>query len=262
MIRTPHCQLVFILLCIVNHQAFANDEEKEKPPPDFGNFGGLGLDKPCPSFRCSGRMTPVQKSRSKYTSSGCSAMGGGSMMMMAGPPKKEAYSVCCDLWHACYQTCGASKKGCDKDFDACSKENCGADEECSKSANMNTMMLQFGGCQKFDAFQYQACDCVSKDKAPEKRATAIRTFYKKNAPENAAKADQLAKKADTTGKMAGLFKKLLAKYPGAIAQIEDPQQAMYQNIMNDANKAPPKKPEEKVEETEEIEDDADEIQEL
>ena len=82
MIRTSYYQLFFILLYIVNHSVFGNDEEKEKHIPDFGNFGCLGLDNPCPSYSCSGRMIPVQKICSKYILSGCSAMSVNSMMMI------------------------------------------------------------------------------------------------------------------------------------------------------------------------------------
>jgi hypothetical protein len=73
------------------------------------------------------------------------------------------------------------------------------------------------------------------------------------------KAKELAKKADSTTKMAGLFKKLLAKYPDAIQKIEDPQQAMYQKMMDEAKEKGGVEEEELVSEEQ---DDLDVIEEL
>jgi hypothetical protein len=73
------------------------------------------------------------------------------------------------------------------------------------------------------------------------------------------KAEELAKKADSTTKMAGLVKKLLTKYPDAIQKTEDPQQAMYQKMMNEAKEKGGVEEEELL--TEE-QDDSDVIEEL
>lgn len=59
-------------------------------------------------------------------------------------------------------------------------------------------------------------ECAKKSSVEEKRAAAIRGFYKKWSPENVDKADALAKKADSNGKMAALFRKLVTKYPKSI----------------------------------------------
>ena len=59
-------------------------------------------------------------------------------------------------------------------------------------------------------------ECAKKSNVEEKRAAAIRGFYKKWSPENVDKADALAKKADSNGKMAALFRKLVTKYPKSI----------------------------------------------
>mmetsp|Transcript_4 Transcript_4/g.13 ORF Transcript_4/g.13 Transcript_4/m.13 type:complete len:255 (+) Transcript_4:59-823(+) len=223
------------------------------------DFGGGG--KPCPNFRCGKTMSPVPKPRSKFVSSGCGAMGGGVMMMGQGMGK-EVYAECCDLWHACYQTCGASKKNCDDGFSTCSKKMCAGNKECTSSADINSMMLNMGGCQKFDQAQYQACQCVTKDKVEKSRADSIRYFYKKYAPENVGKAEQLATKADTSSKMAGLFKKLLTKYPDAITKTKDPQQQMYEEMMNNVGKKGEEKEKEEEEEPLDADEDLDDIQEL
>lgn len=201
--------------------------------PDFSSMPGFG-DKPCPNFRCSSGYTPVQKSRSKFVSKGCSKMGGGMMMMAGGGGGDEKYASCCDQWHACYQTCGASKKSCDDGFKTCSERVCGIDQECKKSADMNSMMLGMGGCGLYDQGQYAGCECTKKSNVEEKRSAAIRGFYKKWSPENVDKADSLAKKADSNGKMAALFRKLTAKYPKSIKVEIDDEMKLYQDMMNKA----------------------------
>ena len=219
--------LAAIALCLLG-SVFA-----EEDMPDFGNMPGFG-DKPCPNFRCSSGYAPVQKSRSKFVSKGCSKMGGGMMMMAGGGGGDEKYASCCDQWHACYQTCGASKKSCDDGFKACSERICGGDEDCKKSADMNSMMLGLGGCGLYDQGQYAGCECTKKSNVEEKRAAAIRGFYKKWSPENVDKADSLAKKADSNGKMAALFRKLVTKYPKSIRVEIDDEMKMYQDMMNKA----------------------------
>lgn len=155
------------------------------------------------------------------------------MMMGAGTAGGgETYAVCCDRWHACYQTCGASKLSCDESFKSCSETKCAGDPECKKSSDMNSMMLSFGGCQMYDAAQHGACECVKKDKREEKRAAALRSFYKKFAPGSVDKVDALAKKVDTTAKLAALFRKLHAKYPESIKVVIDDEMARMQEMMN------------------------------
>jgi len=215
------------LVLLVTYSSAADDE-------GFSDMPGMNSD--CPNFRCSSGMSPVPKSRSKFSSAGCGAMGGGMMMMGMGAGN-EVYSPCCDLWHACYQTCGSSKKNCDDSFSKCSKQMCGSDEKCKESANLNGMMVGMGGCSKFNEGQYQACDCVVKDLVVTKRTDAIRYFYKRFSPENVDKARNLATKADSTSKMASLFKKLLVKYPDAIKTIEDPAQKRFEQMMDDTKKS-------------------------
>jgi len=206
---------------------YALEGDSKEPDFDMPGFG----DNLCPSFRCSTGHVAVPKSRAKYTSFGCEAMGGG-MMVMAQPGGPEAFSPCCDLWHACYQTCGSPKKLCDESFKTCSANACGADEECKKSANLKGMMLGFAGCEKYDQAQRSSCECTSKDTAEGKRLDALNYFYKSHAPDGQGKASTLVKKVDTTAKMAALMRKLLAKYPKAIKIQKDPQQNMQQEMMD------------------------------
>jgi len=155
------------------------------------------------------------------------AMGGGGMGM-----GNEKYATCCDRWHACYQTCGAAKTTCDAGFKSCSADVCGPDDECKKSADLSSMMLGLGGCQLYDQGQYGACECVSKDKVEGKRASALRSFYKKFAsPESVGKVDALAKKVDSVSKMAALFRKLHVKYPKSIRVEVDDEMARMQEMM-------------------------------
>lgn len=205
---------------------------------DFKNM----MNQNCPNFKCTSGYTPVPKSRTKFESTGCSAMGGGDMMMNPGGEgsNEKPYESCCHQWHACYQICGASKKTCDATFESCAKEACGNDDEqCTKDLELSNMMMKLGGCKKFDEAQYQNCECTPANQASSKREAAIRKFYKKNSPENVDKATSLAQKADTPGKVAGLFTKLLLKYPEAITIKDDPMKAMFDkiNVEKDDDKA-------------------------
>ena len=178
----------------------------------------------CPNYRCSAGMTPTPKARPKFESTGCSTLGAGSIMMTGGGGSTDKpYEACCDLWHACYQVCGVSKKSCDQQFETCAKDRCHSatdSETCTKDADLSIMMMKLGGCQAFNQAQYKACDCTAtKDKAVAQREAALRYFYKKQAPDNVDKVPNLVAKADTPSKLAGLFVKLLAKYPAAIGNV-------------------------------------------
>lgn len=151
--------------------------------------------------------------------------------MNPGQDSDEIYSSCCDLWHSCYQVCGAAKAVCDDGFKKCAEELCGGDTECKSSADMKMLLIGFGGCQQYDQAQYQACECVSKNDVEKRKTKALRYFYKKVAPDAVNKAEQLGKKADTAAKTAGLFLKLLKKYPNAIKKVKDPQMEMYEQMM-------------------------------
>eukprot|EP00584_Thalassiosira_punctigera_P012921 CAMPEP_0172552660 /NCGR_PEP_ID=MMETSP1067-20121228/46646_1 /TAXON_ID=265564 ORGANISM="Thalassiosira punctigera, Strain Tpunct2005C2" /NCGR_SAMPLE_ID=MMETSP1067 /ASSEMBLY_ACC=CAM_ASM_000444 /LENGTH=265 /DNA_ID=CAMNT_0013340691 /DNA_START=132 /DNA_END=929 /DNA_ORIENTATION=- len=219
--------LASVVACLVFVAAVAAGADDV---PDFDN------PKPCPNFRCPSGHSPVQKSRSKFVSTGCSKMGGGMMMMGGGMNAgKEKYASCCDRWHACYQTCGASKTACDAGFNSCVPQVCMGDEECKKAADLNTMLLNMGGCGLYDQSQYAACECAKKDKVGEKRAIALRSFYKKFVPNHEkGKVDALAKKADSAGKMAALFRKLHVKYPKSIEVKVDDEMARMQAMMRNA----------------------------
>ena len=160
------------------------------------------------------------------------AMGGG-----MGGGGNEKYAVCCDRWHACYQTCGAPKKVCDESFKTCSAERCAGDEECKKGSDLNSMLLGLGGCGLYDQGQYEACECVPKDKREEKRAGALRSFYKKFAPEALDKVDALAKKVESSAKLAAVFRKLHVKYPKSIKVVVDDEMSRMQDMMNKAKGA-------------------------
>ena len=175
-------------------------------------------------------------------------MGAGTIMGNPGGSEgdEKPYEDCCHQWHACYQICGVSKQTCDKAFDTCSKQACGADDKCIKDAALSNVMMKLAGCKKYDEAQYQACECASSAQVASKREAAIRYFYKKFAPDNVDKAKDLAVKADTASKLAGLFRKLLLKYPEAIVKKDDPMKAMFDKIKNDAEQK--KSSDEEVEE--------------
>lgn len=243
-------RLLFIFNAISVLYAADSGSGGDGGKPDF-DMPGFG-DKVCPSFRCSTGHVAVPKPRAKYISYGCEDMGGG-MMVMAGGGGREPFSPCCDLWHACYQTCGSPKKLCDESFKTCSSNACGTDEECKKSSDLKGMMLQFAGCDKYDKAQRSSCDCTSKETAEKKRLGALNYFYKNHAPDGQAKAEGLVKKADTTAKMAALIRKLLEKYPKAIKIEKGSQQEMMERIMRETGEK------KKEEDTVVIEEDVDDF---
>lgn len=247
--------LVAIAICLVRSVASADDGDS---PPDFSNLGG---DAVCPGFRCGSGTSPVQNSRSKFVSKGCSKMGGGMIAGLGGGAGLggEKYASCCDRWHACYQTCGAPKRVCDEAFKSCSNETCGDDDECKKSADMNSLLLGLGGCGMYDQGQAQACECVPKNKREEKRAAALRSFYKKFAPDGLDKVDGLAKKVDTTAKLSALIRKLHAKYPDSIKVVVDDEMARMQEMMRKATEGADK---ETVKDEEDGADDVGDTEEL
>ena len=107
--------------------------------------------------------------RLRLVSHGCSSGFGGNMFNTAnmdpsGP--RAALEPCCDLRHACYGTCGNSRKRCDDAFKKCASKKCAATkvgdtgfkEECDREVNMLTLMSGLVSCHKFDARRDSAED--------------------------------------------------------------------------------------------------------
>eukprot|EP00537_Pseudo-nitzschia_pungens_P004607 CAMPEP_0172372596 /NCGR_PEP_ID=MMETSP1060-20121228/48391_1 /TAXON_ID=37318 /ORGANISM="Pseudo-nitzschia pungens, Strain cf. cingulata" /LENGTH=182 /DNA_ID=CAMNT_0013098667 /DNA_START=321 /DNA_END=869 /DNA_ORIENTATION=+ len=140
----------------------------------------------------------------------------------------EIYESCCDQRTACIQTCGAIKTVCDEEFQKCTKQVCSAadnEEQCNNNASIFSIVINLETCQTYEAEQYSRCDCVASQDAPGRREDLLKKFYQKFSPESVEKARDLAKKADTTRKMATLVGKLVKKYyPKTIKKIEDPNQ--------------------------------------
>jgi Group XII secretory phospholipase A2 precursor (PLA2G12) len=261
------CLLSAVALFELSHSTVAGDDtdeekkEKAKTTADYMK----DFNKACPKFKCAGGLTPVPKSRQKYESTGCGGMQGGAQMITVSNDEKEdeqAFSPCCDQWHACYSVCGMSKQSCDDGYKTCWKKRCAKDEECEKNADMAGVFIAFGGCRTYDSSQYMACECVNPSKAEDKREAAIRGFYKKYAADNVDKVPELAAKVkDSPTKVAGLLVKLLAKYPEAIKKKVDPNAEMYKKAFREAEKAEAKASSGKTEPTEVLID-IDEVQEL
>ena len=193
----------------------------------------------CRPYSCPKDYEPVPKWPLQLTSSGCSSMGG--MQVFGGiTDEKDPMRPCCDIRHACLQTCGSVKTICDEEYVQCGKDVCVAmtDEEekskCEKSASINDIMVKMDGCQRFDQLQSKHCECVPKDKVQTKRERVIRAFYKKFNPENVDKVSGLIQKVDTTAKMVGLLLKLYKKYPAVITRVKDPKQEMMEKMMKES----------------------------
>lgn len=202
-------------------------------------FDGFGEKKFCKPYSCPKDHEPVPKWPLQLTSTGCSSMGG--MQVFSGiSDEEDPMRVCCDIRHACLQTCGSIKTFCDDEYIQCGKDICTAmtDEEqkskCEKSASINDIMVKMDGCQRYDQEQYKHCECVPKDSVQKKRERVIRAFYKKYNPENVDKVSGLVQKVETTAKMVGLLLKLYKKYPSVIQKVKDPQQEMMEKMMKES----------------------------
>ena len=201
-------------------------------------FDGFGEKKFCKPYSCPKDHEPVPKWPLQLSSTGCSSMGG--MQVFSGiSDDDDPMRICCDLRHACLQTCGSIKTFCDDEYVQCGKDICAAmtDEEqkskCEKSASINDIMVKMDGCQRYDQEQYKHCECAAKDSVQKKRERVIRAFYKKYNPENVDKVSGLVQKVDTTAKMVGLLLKLYKKYPSVIQKVKDPQQEMMEKMMKE-----------------------------
>lgn len=165
-----------------------------------------------------------------------------------GAGARDPKDTCCDLRHACLQTCGSVKTGCDDDFQTCTQRVCAAlpnpDEKkkCESSSSIHNLMISMDKCQKYSSAQAASCECVPNDKVPSRHERLLRNFYKKYSPESTLsssldKVPGLVKKVDSSPrKMAGLLLQLYKKYPQAIKKIKDPQQEMMEKMMKDADK--------------------------
>lgn len=221
--------------------------------PDFGGgdfggggggFGGMGGGKSCPKYKCAKGYEAAPKRPLSLSGSGCGGMGGG-MIMSMGKEEPEEMEACCNRRTACFQTCGSSKKTCDKEFDSCVDVSCSeivdpdAKEKCESSAKLQKMMAGFGDCREYDAAQAAGCQCMAPEKAVARREKLLADFYKKHAPSDVGKVAGLAAKAGANAqKFAALLSKLVAKYPKAIKIKKSEQQDYMDKIMREARDKP------------------------
>jgi len=233
--------------------------------PDFGK------PKVCTHLRCPRGHSAVQKPLPRFESAGCNAVGGGGAMTMFSPGSSESdgpVSGCCDRWHACYQICGSNRQQCDDAFKKCGEDACArivndddAKKKCDTKMSVSAMMLQVGDCRQYDVAQRNACQCVGSHRVGEYRKEVLRSFYMKYAPSalDEERVKMLAEKADTREKMAGLFQKLVAKYPKCIRKVKDPKEAYMERMMKRAEQ---EKKKASINEGSDTGDDSDETQEL
>jgi hypothetical protein len=204
----------------------------------------------CRPYTCGKGLEPVQKWPLSFKSMGCSSLGG--IQMFSAKSNKfgsdDPNEVCCDQRNACLQTCGSVKTICDEEFLKCTVEVCDHNEagtggsggstsesaKCTQSSKVYELMIKMESCQQYDSDQHVHCVCVKQEEAPKRRRDVLRKFYKKFNPEDLAKVDGLAKKADSPRKMATLLSKLVKKYPNAIQRIKDPKQEMMEKLMKQA----------------------------
>lgn len=209
---------------------------------DGSNFGQPKI---CRPFQCPRKNDePVPKWPYKVKSMGCASSSGGMMAMKTSKTGNDDDPLedCCHAKQACLQTCGSVKHLCQEEFMKCGERTCKVlsdstkREECSRTIELQKVMQSLDNCNEFDQYQQQNCQCVAKDKVPKARVNFLTRFYKKYNPDDVAKAEKLAGKADTVRKMSTLVIKLVQKYPEAIKVIEDPNQAMMDRILKESKK--------------------------
>jgi hypothetical protein len=217
-------------------------------PGGGGGFEGFGEAKFCPPFRCPKGQEPVPKWPLSLESTGCNNMGGMQVMSAggSGDDENDPQVKCCDLRHACLQTCGAAKTFCDDSFTKCNADACAAlaatgddddpKSKCESTVKIQELMVKLEqSCQKYDAAQKSHCECVDKGKkVADKRERILRNFYKKFNPDGIDKAAALSAKADSATKFVHLLVKLYQKYPQVVKKVKDPQQEYMERIMREA----------------------------
>lgn len=98
---------------------------------------------------------------------------------------QDALEACCNQRHACFQTCGASRKACEKAFKQCTTRTCAAlpsgeeSKACASAANLHHMMSGLQDCRDFAAAQSAGCKCLAPDKAVTQRQKLLNDLYAK-----------------------------------------------------------------------------------
>ena len=209
----------------------------------FDSIDGLGGGKPCKPFSCSGGHGAVPKRPMALTSQGCHGMGGamfsGAGMGGSGPkPSDAVLTPCCDQFHACAQICGAPKTRCDKNLKKCIAEGCAslddaAKKECEQTGNLHVMMVQLGGCKRYEEAQSAACDCVKEERVHKRRVQSLTDFFSAHSRDKLGNVAKLCKKhGEADGwKFSKLLGRMVAKYPASIKHVKSREQAMMDEIL-------------------------------
>ena len=206
---------------------------------DGANFGGGA---PCKPYSCSKGFGAVPKRPMALTSQGCHGMGGSMFSGMGGQggakPSEALLTPCCDQFHACTQICGAPKTRCDKAFKKCIADGCAtlgdaAQKECDQTGNLHVMMVQLGGCKKYEEAQAAACDCVKEGRVHKRRVQSLSDFFKKHNGDKMGNVPKLCKKhGEADGwKFSKLMGRMVGKYPASIKKVQSREQAMMDELM-------------------------------
>lgn len=211
---------------------------------DFGGIPGMGGGT-CRSYGCTKGKVPVPQWPVRYTSTGCSGIGGGMVMSMGGGEDDgPIVERCCDLRHACYQVCGTSKAACDKQFKKCTDDACekqpllpatypgGEEKNCSSTVSLKVMMAQLGGCKDFDAGQAKGCSCVKPESEEKERKRTLSKFRTKFAGKAGNVEKLMEKYGDSKKSFAILMMRLVDKYhPKSVKKVKDPKAAQMEEMM-------------------------------
>ena len=157
------------------------------------------------------------QSEKRLISNGCSKPPG---LGIAG---EENFTYCCDRHDACYESCGASKEYCDREFSECMKALCQSNfaknSDCKSAAETYFMGVSFFGQGGFDDSQNQHCTCIDAAKVDDHYTSLVSNFYETHVSTTKTKEEieALVKgKGGSARRLAMLIFNLYRKYGQAI----------------------------------------------
>ena len=230
------------------------------PIPTIDEDAGLKLK--CSVPRCGKGKALVPKRPWRIDGFGCSGLG-------LGPPSQglgdeNMHRDCCDLRHACFQTCGVLRRRCVEDFEGCMLARCKViaqraaatkkgDEgyedaqnrktQCYMSARLHMITTNMGKCESFETAQQRACYCMDLDRVDKRKRQVLEDFYKKH---NEGKLDEtqfidkLVETKTTARQFGTLLYKLVKRYPAAIVD-KRPESKSYEEILSEGGDRQKKK---------------------
>jgi hypothetical protein len=130
------------------------------------------------------------------------------------------FEECCTYTHdVCYSTCGMAKQECEELFSTCLAKTCNNYTDakgCHDLAGVYTQVTGLMGGSYWKQGQSEACECLASENAPKHRQGRLEEFYKKWAPDQMDKVENLMQKYSAPGAFPRLLLMLHQKYRDAV----------------------------------------------